>query len=143
MTIEQFLMEIKKIPQSLELFDQKIIDNEDNIEYNIQFLNHKLQALQNVYNLFISDMVKKHFYPTIFNFIIEDLEYIINYINELISYLTDANEALKAGYDGTYNQTLDIMVAYMNENHNFFKNIYIAKMDINEVIGDYTPKRKK
>ena len=54
MTIEELLLEIKKIPIAMINFDNKIIDNENNIDYNIKFLGRKLENLQKIYNLFIS-----------------------------------------------------------------------------------------
>ena len=105
MTIEELLLEIKAIPNAMINFDNKILDNENNIDYNINFLKRKLKILEETYNIFKSEKVQVYINLTKIRLICQDLEYIINYISELISYLIDASSTLEADvkalfYDG-------------------------------------------
>ena len=164
MTIEELLLEIKAIPNAMIKFDNKIIDNESNIDYNINFLEYKLTVLQAIYDTFISEEVQEYISPTKIRLVCENLEYIINYISELISYLKDASKTLEADvkavfYDDDdailsngakitkinfrerYDATLDMMVLYMDENHEKFENMYITNMNISDVL--YQPAKTK
>lgn len=155
MTIEELLLEIKKIPIAMINFDNKIIDNENNIDYNIKFLGRKLENLQKIYNLFISEQVQKHINPTKIRLICQDLEDIIKYIKDLVSYLTDAYDTLyvdfhalfygdtnldnggkitSENYKERYYTILDYMVLYMTNNHEKFESMYITNMNIEDVI---------
>lgn len=162
MTIEELLLEIKAIPKAMINFDNKIIDNERNIDYNINFLEYKLEILQNTYD----DLININIFinPNEIEFICQDLQYIINYIKELISYLKDASKTLEADFKAAfyddddailsngakitkinfrerYDATLDMMVLYMDENHEKFENMYITNMNISEVL--YQPAKTK
>ena len=162
MTIEELLLEIKAIPNAMIKFDNKIIDNESNIDYNINFLKHKLTVLQAIYDTFISEEVQEYISPTKIRLVCENLEYIINYINNLISHLIDVyntledayralyygNDTLNNGfkfenkdYEMTYENTLYLMKLYMNVNHEKFKNMYITNMNISDVL--YQPAKTK
>lgn len=161
MTIEEFLFEIKAIPNAMINFDNKIIDNESNIDYNINFLEYKLEILQNTYQFFMSKQVQNYINTDKIELICEDLKYIIKYIKELISYLKDASKTLETdvkalyydavlnngvritqdNYQERYDATLDMMVIYMNDNHEKFKNMYITNMNILDVL--YQPAKTK
>lgn len=161
MTIEELLLEIKAIPIAMIKFDNNIIDNESNIDYNINFLKRKLKILEETYNIFKSEEVQVYINLTKIRLICQDLEYIINYISELISYLIDASSTLEADvkalfYDGVlengtritnnnyqerYCYILNLMEFYMNENHEKFENMYITNMNISDVL--YQPAKTK
>ena len=162
MTIEELLLEIKAIPNAMIKFDNKIIDNESNVDYNINFLEYKLTVLQAIYDTFISEEVQEYISPTKIRLVCENLEYIINYINNLISHLIDVYSTLKDAYmalyygndtlnngfkfenkdyEMTYENTLYLMKLYMNENHEKFENMYITNMNISDVL--YQPAKTK